>query len=255
VVFCLLSSIVYILNDVVDIERDRLHPLKKNRPIASGEISPRRAIVFAGLLSVLVFIVVYLFFNNEFAVVACGYFALMLFYNFWLKHVVIMDLLVIASGFVLRAIAGVVILNTPEHPVPLTPWFICAVFFLALFIVVCKRRHEVSLLENENAHKHRKVLQSYSLPLLDQFVSITTTATILSYALYAVTGGNADSILHHSKWTILTLPFVVFGIFRYLYLVYQKAQGGSPESLFYNDIWIILCVGLWAISMIFCIVL
>ena len=253
-IFCMISSTVYIFNDIVDVDSDRLHPNKSSRPIASGAISVSRAIVLGVILFLLALSVTCLFLNIPFLIASLTYFLVMLLYIFVLKHCVIFDIMTISLGFVIRAIAGVVVLQTDVRQVPLTPWFVCTVFFLSLFLVVCKRRHEVAVLDRDDAVQHRKVLTEYSLPLLDQMVSISTTATIICYALYSVLGVyTVQGVkIQHPDWVIWTLPFVVFGIFRYLYLVYQKTEGGAPESVLFDDWGIIGCVFLWTVAILFC---
>lgn len=252
--FCMISSAIYVFNDIVDVDSDRLHPKKSKRPIASGAISVSNAVTLGVILFLLAFAIIYVFLNISFLVASLTYFLMMLLYIFVLKHCVIFDIMTISFGFVIRAISGVVVLQTDVRQVPLTPWFICTVFFLSLFLVVCKRRHEVAMLDRDDAVQHRKVLNEYSLPLLDQMVSISTTATIICYALYSVLGVYAVQgvKIQHPNWIIWTLPFVVFGIFRYLYLVYQKTEGGAPESVLFDDWGIIGCVFLWTIAILFC---
>jgi 4-hydroxybenzoate polyprenyltransferase len=221
VLLCLTSGTVYIVNDFLDRERDRLHPVKKNRPMAAGEINPYMALV-AGLLLLAIAITVGLMLNFLFGTLLISYVIMSLAYSVHLKTVVILDVMIIAFGFVLRAVSGGVIIG-----VPLTPWFLLCTMLLALFLAVTKRRHELYLLELEGEN-HRQVLAYYSPALLDQFNSIVTTAAIISYALFTFTSGQTV----HLMWTV---PVVIYGVFRYLYLVHIHNKGGSPEEVLLED--------------------
>ncbi|MED0738690.1 decaprenyl-phosphate phosphoribosyltransferase [Aneurinibacillus thermoaerophilus] len=232
--FCFVSGCVYILNDFVDREADRKHPEKKYRPMASGVLNPYIAILFGVVLLAFSLIVAY-YFNPLFSLVLCIYFTLNVAYSFRLKHIVILDIMIIASGFVFRAIGGGLVIN-----VPLTPWFLLCTMLLALFLAISKRRHELYLLENSRG-KHRKVLEQYSSQLLNQLNSIVTTATIISYALFTFTSG-------HTIYLMWTIPLVIYGIFRYLYLIHMKDKGGSPEKVLLEDKHILLTVLLYGIS-------
>ncbi len=231
--FCLISSCVYIINDYVDREQDRLHPDKKNRPMASGALNPKLAMSFGILLfSISMITAVYL--NVLFAVVLLLYFLINITYSLRLKHVVIIDIMIIASGFVLRAIGGGIVIG-----VELTPWFLLCTLLLALFLAISKRRHELYLLEEDKKH-HRKVLEHYSIDLLNQFNSIVTTATIVFYALFTFTSG-------HSIYLMWTMPLVIYGIFRYLYLIHKHNKGGKPEQVLFEDKHILVTVILYAL--------
>jgi len=219
--FCFVSSCVYILNDFFDREADSKHPKKKNRPMASGALNPHFALVFATIL-LIALLTVALYINTLFAAVLLIYFILNVFYSISLKHVVIIDIMIISSGFVLRAIGGGIIIN-----VQLTPWFLICIMLLALFLAVNKRRSEIILLQN-NKEFHRKVLEKYSPELINQLNSIVTTATIMCYALFTFTSGHTI----HLMWTI---PLVIYGIFRYLYLIHIENKGGSPEKILLED--------------------
>ncbi|CAH1208898.1 Decaprenyl-phosphate phosphoribosyltransferase [Paenibacillus sp. JJ-223] len=234
--FSLVAGCVYILNDYVDRERDRQHPVKRNRPIASGQVSPRQALGFGiGLLVLSVGSAMML--NPLFGVLCIVYFALNVSYSFVLKHIVIMDVMTIAAGFVLRAIAGGVLIH-----VPFTPWFLICTMLLSLFLAIGKRRHELVLLEG-NTGSHRKVLDHYSVTLLDQFNTIVTTATIISYSLFTFTSNRTI----HLMWTI---PLVIYGMFRYLYLVHMKNKGGSPDRVLFEDKPILITVILYVAAVI-----
>jgi 4-hydroxybenzoate polyprenyltransferase len=239
VLFCLVSSCVYILNDYVDREADRLHPDKKHRPLASGAVNPRLALafgicLFAGCLAAAFTV------HSMFALVLAVYFAVNVLYSFKLKHVVIVDLLIIASGFVLRAVGGGLAID-----VPLTPWFLICTMLLALFLAISKRRHELYLMENSGvSQSHRKVLRHYSLDLLNQLNGIVTTATLMSYGLFTFTSGHTV----HLMWTLI---FVIYGIFRYLYLIHMEGEGGRPEKVLLEDKHILVTVMLYAFSVAF----
>lgn len=238
-IFCCLSGVVYIFNDLRDIEQDRLHPVKCGRPIACGAISASAAALWAGIVG-LASILSSFALGVPFALAAIAYFVLNLLYSLWLKHVVIVDVFSIALGFVLRALAGVEIIVTLDPAVDISDWFLMCAFFLALFLAICKRRHESLLVHNAlNGVSTRKVINEYSPALLDQMVAITTTSTVLTYALWAAVGQFADAGM------LYTLPFVVFGIFRYLYLVYKRKAGGEPETVLLTDWPMIVCIALW----------
>ncbi|WP_047151320.1 decaprenyl-phosphate phosphoribosyltransferase [Aneurinibacillus tyrosinisolvens] len=234
--FCFVSSCVYILNDFVDREADRQHPEKRHRPMASGAINPYGALFLGAIL--LVFSLTTAFsFSPLFAVLLVVYFLLNVAYSFKLKHVVILDILIIASGFLFRAIGGGLVIG-----VQLTPWFLICTLLLSLFLAISKRRHELHLLEG-NKGAHRKVLDSYSFDLLNQFNSIVTTATIMSYALFTFTSG-------HTIYLMWTLVFVLYGIFRYLYLIHMEDKGGKPEKVLFEDRHILVTVMLYAFSVV-----
>lgn len=238
--FCVLSGVIYIINDIRDAESDRLHPLKCKRPIASGELPVGVAWVSATILAI-VALGGSLAVNRVFAGYALVYFVMMLAYSIRLKHVVILDLMIVALGFVVRAIAGVKAIELPGEEIPITPWFKTCILFLALFIVICKRRHEIILLSTKAGH-HRPVLEHYSKIFLDQMVSVATAATVISYSLYVTIG---VPNVRGSQHLIYTLPFVLYGVFRYLYLVYKRELGGAPESTFLQDRALLLNVVLW----------
>jgi 4-hydroxybenzoate polyprenyltransferase len=236
ILFCLVSSTVYILNDYNDLEADRAHPTKRFRPMASGALNPVLALSFGAVL-LLGSLALSLYINKLFACVLTLYFLLNVLYSLKLKHVVIIDVMTIAAGFVLRAIGGGVIIG-----VPLTPWFLICTMLLSLFLAIGKRWHEFKLAE-ENGVGHRRVLEQYNAQLLGQMSSIVTTATIMSYALFTFTSGRTI----HLMWTI---PFVLYGIFRYQYLIYVKEKGGSPDKLLFEDKPILLTVVLYAVSVV-----
>ncbi|ETT29340.1 UbiA prenyltransferase [Paenibacillus sp. FSL R5-192] len=236
ILFSLVAGCVYILNDFVDRDRDRQHPVKRYRPMASGQVNPSHALLF-GIILLILSVGTAFMMNLLFGVLCIVYFLLNVSYSFVLKHLVILDMMTIAAGFVLRAIAGGVLIH-----VPFTPWFLICTMLLSLFLAIGKRRNELTLLEG-NTGSHRKVLDNYSITLLDQFNTIVTTATIISYSLFTFT---SDRTIH-LMWTI---PLVIYGMFRYLYLIHIKNQGGSPDRVLFEDKPILITVMLYVISVV-----
>ncbi|HEX9018369.1 MAG TPA: decaprenyl-phosphate phosphoribosyltransferase [Anaerolineaceae bacterium] len=225
VVFCLLSSAIYIINDIKDIESDRIHPRKRNRPIASGKLPIPVAIVAAVVLLLITFVAGY-FLSFWFLVVCAAYFLENVLYSIWLKHVPLIDVLMIALGFVLRVSAGATIIRVERF----SPWLYVATTLLALYIGFGKRRAELTLLA-EGAQSHRRVLEGYNLPLLDQLITVVSSSTIVVYAFYTFSAIG----LPPNHTMMLTIPFVIYGIFRYLYLIQIKHEGGAPEELLLAD--------------------
>jgi len=223
--FCLLSSSVYIINDIFDVESDRQHPTKRNRPIASGRLSTRAAAI-AAVLIVAATLVLAGFLSPGFLVISTIYFVANLAYSGWLKHVPLIDVLMIALGFVLRVGAGVSLIQVERF----SPWLYVVTTLLALYLGFGKRRAELSLLEGE-ALSHRRVLEGYSIGLLDQLITIVSATTIITYSLYTFSAPNLPA--NHTM--MLTIPFVLYGIFRYLYLIQIKNEGGAPEELLLTD--------------------
>lgn len=223
--FCLLSSTVYIINDLADIESDRVHPTKRNRPIASGKLSARTAAAAAGVMLILIFPLAFLL-SPTFALIALAYLVINVLYSTRLKHMVILDVLVLASLYVIRVRAGVELIVVTSF----SPWLYVFTTFLALFIGVGKRRAELNLLAG-GAERSRPVLQGYSLPLLDQMVNVVSSITIITYSLYTFSAENLPG--DHAM--MLTIPFVIYGIFRYMYLVQVEHSGGAPEDVLFTD--------------------
>lgn len=234
VAFTALSSGVYLLNDLKDIEQDRQHPQKRKRPLASGQLAASLATVVAALL-LFGSLAGSLWLNTLFAASLGIYLLLQVLYTLWWKHVVILDVFVIAAGFVLRAIAGALVIHSW-----ISPWLLIVTFLGALFLGLCKRRHELLLLDRD-AGSHRKILLEYTPQLLDQMIGITTASTIMAYSLYTFT---ADG-LPRSHAMMLTIPQVMYGMFRYLYLTYRHDQGGSPEEILLRDRPTRLAIVLW----------
>jgi 4-hydroxybenzoate polyprenyltransferase len=239
VVFCALSGVVYIFNDLADRAGDQRHPLKRMRPIASGRLSPTTALVAAVILG-LVSLTTAVLLSPMFALLASTYVVLLVTYSLVLKHLVIIDALTIAAGFVLRAAAGAVAVF-----VPISHWLLVCTTLLALFLVLSKRRHELTLL-TDGATTHRPILEEYSPYLLDQMIAVVTASTLVAYSVYATSTETAERL--QTTRLGLTIPFVLYGIFRYLYLVHQKRAGGSPADLLLTDRPLLACVGLWALS-------
>jgi 4-hydroxybenzoate polyprenyltransferase len=240
-VFCLLSSSVYLINDVHDREADRQHPDKRTRPIATGELSVRTAIgaavVFAAIALAGAFWI-----NREFGLIAAGYLVLMTVYSFWMKHVVILDVLVLSGGFVLRAAGGAAAVS-----VAFSHWLLLLTLLLALFLGLSKRRAELVAL-SDAASAHRRSLGEYSPYLLDQMIGVVTASTLLAYAFYTISPETVERFgTDKLQWTV---PFPLYGIFRYLYLVHQREGGGSPAETLIDDRPILICVALWAASVV-----
>ncbi len=234
VIFCLLSGGEYIINDIIDLEKDKKHPKKQKRPIASGRLKLNYALISAIILIVGGITASY-FINIPFMILSISYVLLILLYSLRLKHLIIVDLLVISIGFVIRAIAGGVAIN-----VFISPWLIVCTFLLALFLAIAKRRHELVLLGDEGKN-HRKILSEYSTNVLDQMMSIATAALIISYSMY--------TFLSNNYYMMLTIPFAIYGIFRYLFLVHSTNFGGEAEMLF-KDKGMQICIVLWGVTAI-----
>jgi 4-hydroxybenzoate polyprenyltransferase len=238
-VFCALSGVVYIFNDLADRTADQRHPLKRLRPIASGRLSPSTALA-AGIVLGVISLAASVLLSPMFAVLAATYVVLLVVYSIFLKHLVIIDALTIAAGFVLRAAAGAVAVY-----VPISHWLLVCTTLLALFLVLSKRRHELTLLA-DGAMTHRPILEEYSPYLLDQMIAVVTASTLVAYSVYSTSTETAERL--NTTRLGLTIPFVLYGIFRYLYLVHHKRGGGSPADLLLTDRPLLACVGLWALS-------
>jgi 4-hydroxybenzoate polyprenyltransferase len=233
--FCLAAGSIYLINDVVDIEKDRAHPKKRYRPLAAGRLRPGVAVAAAVALILIVLPSAYLLDSldpsgSDFGLlgVVLAYLLIQgLLYTYWLKNIVILDIFTIAAGFVLRAVAGAVVLD-----IPISSWLLICMGLLALFLGLGKRRAELVLLE-EGATEHRRILDEYSVPMLDQLISIVTAATIIAYTLFTSTA----TTLPHTRYPVMmiTVPFVVYAIFRYIYLIHHHEGGGSPEELVLKD--------------------
>lgn len=241
VFFCLVSGAVYIINDVVDRENDRTHPKKRFRPIAAGELGVVPALT-AAVVAVAVALIGGFYLDWRFGLVIAGYFMLQLAYSFVLKRVVVLDVMVVAAGFALRAISGTYVIA-----VQISPWLFVCTILLALFLALAKRRHELLFLEGGGI-SHRSVLGKYSETLLDQMIAVATSATVITYCLYTIAPETVHKFGTHNL--ILTMPFVLYGIYRYLYLVYRREEGGAPEKVFFTDVPLIINVVLWLLSVV-----
>ena len=238
--FCLISSAVYIFNDLADIEADRQHPEKKHRPLPAGQLS-RGAAWTAGILLVALTLPLGWLLSPFFAAVLAIYFLINLAYSRWLKHVPILDVLIIAAGFVLRVHAGTTLIHVERF----SPWLYVVTTLFALFIGFGKRRAEITLLE-KGAGSHRKVLDGYTLPLLDQFITIVSGTTIVAYSLYTFSAPN----LPENHTMMLTIPFMVYGIFRYLQLIQSGHAAGAPDEVALKDRPLQLIVLLWGLAVL-----
>jgi 4-hydroxybenzoate polyprenyltransferase len=238
--FCLISSAVYLFNDIADIEADRKHPIKKLRPIASGQLPVNVALVSALFLTIVVLLLGYLL-APTFALILAVYLLTNLLYSRWLKHVAILDVLIVSSGFVLRVVAGVALITVERF----SPWLYMITVLFSLYIGLGKRRAEMNLLE-QGASAHRKVLEGYTISLLDQYITIVSGTTIVAYSLYTFSAPNLPA--NHAM--MLTIPFVVYGIFRYLQLIQVGHAAGSPDEVALNDRPLQIAVLLWGLAVI-----
>jgi 4-hydroxybenzoate polyprenyltransferase len=240
-VFCLLSGVIYLLNDIADRDADRRHPLKSRRPIASGQVTPRLALGAAVVLAA-VAVPLAFWIRPAFGVVALTYIGLLTAYSARLKHIVIIDVLTIAIGFVLRAVAGAVAID-----VAISHWLLVCTVLLALFLAMSKRRHELTLLA-AGATEHRRILGEYSPYLLDQMIGVVTASTLIAYIFYTISPETVQNF--GTEYLALTIPFPLYGIFRYLYLVHRKEGGGSPAEMLLTDRPLLVCVALWAAAVV-----
>ncbi len=237
VIFCLTAGAVYIFNDIMDIEGDRLHPEKKLRPLAAGMISAETAGGMAFVLLAVALAWAFLL-SIPLGLIVLGYAMLNAGYTLGLKRLVILDVMIISAGFVLRAVAGAVVIS-----VDISPWLLVVATLLSLFLGFAKRRHELITM-GEKAVSHRRSLEEYSPALLDQFMAVVASSTIIAYSLYAFTSTTGRE--HHLL--MFTVPFVIYGLLRYLYLVYQRNEGGSPEMILLKDRPMMITIVLWMVT-------
>jgi len=237
--FCLISGTCYIFNDLQDLKEDQRHPLKSERPLASGRLSRKTALVFFIAISFFSFILAFIL-EPVFFYVLLAYYLMQIAYSIRLKHIVILDVFIVAAGFFLRVIAGGLVID-----VYISPWLLICTLLLALFLALGKRRHEIVILDKK-AESHRPILGEYSPHLLDQMIAVVTASTVISYCLYTISAETVEKF--GTKKLIYTVPFVLYGIFRYLYLIHQKSKGGSPEVLIIKDRPLLLAIILWIIS-------
>jgi len=238
-IFCGLSGAIYLFNDVADVDKDRLHPSKRRRPVASGALPIGAAIAF-GILLLAGCLAAAFRLSPAFGLVALFYGALLTAYSVWLKHLVILDVLTVAAGFVLRAVAGAVAVD-----VEISGWLLICTILIALFLALGKRRHEYRSLTGDAA-AHRPILAEYSEGFLDQMISVVTASTVTTYALYTMSPETVAKF--HTRLLPLTLPFVLYGIFRYLYLLYRRDLGGNPSDLLVTDRGLLLDAVLWMLA-------
>ena len=238
--FCLISSCVYVLNDIMDVNSDRMHPVKKNRPIASGAL-PIKGAYFLVAILLLISVPLSFWLSPAYGIIALIYFGINLAYSIWLKHIPLIDVLIIAACYVLRVAAGVVLITVERF----SPWLYIVTTLFALFIGFGKRRAELTLLEGE-AKSHRRVLDGYNIPLLDQLITIVSGTTVVAYSLYTFTAPNIPA--NHAM--MLTIPFILYGIFRYLWLINVKHAGGAPEELVFTDRPLQVTILLWGLSVL-----
>ncbi len=240
-VFCLISSAVYLLNDVIDRERDRQHPLKRTRPLASGALN-RGVCLWTAFALIASACVWGIFLGSSFLLIGVGYLVLNLFYSWRLKQVVIIDVMTLACGYLLRVLAGTLVIE-----VYTSPWLLLCTFLLSLFLGFGKRRHELVLLEDEAA-EHRDVLVHYSPYFLDQMISIVTTSTLLCYILYTLSPETVGKVGSYNL--LYSVPFVIYGIFRYLYLIHRHSRGGDPAQLVFTDRSLLIAIACWFLSVL-----
>jgi 4-hydroxybenzoate polyprenyltransferase len=240
-IFCALSGVIYLLNDVADRERDRAHPRKRLRPIASGALSVPVAVI-AALVLAAVSLVASAMLGTRFLLAAAAYVVLLALYSVALKHIVLVDVLTVASGFVLRAVAGALAVD-----VEISGWLLICTILIALFLALGKRRHEYLTLDAEAA-RHRPVLGEYSAALLDQMIAVVTASTVTAYGLYTMSPETV--VKFGTEFLPATLPFVLYGIFRYLYLLYRQQLGGNPSELFLSDRALLVNTFLWVLAVL-----
>lgn len=240
--FCLVSGALYTLNDLCDLKEDQLHPVKKNRPLASGQLKKRNAFVIIAVTAATSLALAFSI-NLSFLLIILIYALMQTLYSSWLKHVVIIDIFIVAAGFFLRVIGGALAIK-----VEISSWLIICTILLALFLSMTKRRHEFLILVDK-AREHRPSLKEYNPYLLDQMISVVTASTLIAYCLYTISDDTVRKF--GSRNLIFTTPFVLYGIFRYLYLVHQKDQGGTPEEMILRDKPLLVNIVLWIIAILF----
>ncbi len=238
---CLAASTIYIVNDLVDIERDRLHPKKRHRALPSGQLPIRWAVV-AAIIFPVVALGASLFLTPALTVVLAGYIALHVAYSFWLKNIVIIDVFAIAGGFILRMVAGIVVIDVSNF----SPWLYVCAGLLALFLAIGKRRQELILMAADAAD-YRATYKDYNMALLDDMLRMVTTGSVLTYMLYTI---EAQTIRGNGHRMMLTIPFVVYGVFRYLYLIHVRGKGSAPDELLFEDMPLLAAVAIYGLSVI-----
>ena len=247
IVFCFMSGAVYILNDVFDRRKDTGHPAKSKRPIASGLLGVREAVPVSLLLMAALLVVSWML-GRAFFITAAAFVALNIVYSVFLRNVVILDVFSISFSFLLRAAAGVAVLRPVVPDVEISPWLLICTLFLSLFLGFCKRRNEIVFLEGAGAQAHRNSLKDYSVHLLDQLVGLSATTALISYSIYTVWPSTVEKF--GTSNLVYTIPFVVFGIMRYLYIVYSRNEGGDPSGILLTEKSILIAVFLWFLTTI-----
>lgn len=240
VLLCAISGTVYLINDLADIEKDRQHPTKKNRPIPSGQVPLKMAVVIAIILPSLCLPLSF-WLNFNFGIIVTGYLLLQIAYSLILKKVVIVDVLTIAAGFVLRVAAGVALVQAARF----SPWLYVFTVLLALFLGLGKRREELALLKDQ-ASNTRTILNEYNLPFLDEMMAVVTAGTVMTYAFYTFSAPN----LPDNHLMMLTIPFVIYGIFRYLYVIHVRGNGGAPDEVLLTDKPLQLSISLFGLTVV-----
>lgn len=225
ILLCFVSGTVYLVNDLVDIEKDRQHPTKKNRPIPSGQVPVNAAIITAILLPALCLPLSF-WLDFYFGIILTGYLLLQIAYSLILKNVVIVDVLTLAAGFVLRVAGGVVLVEAERF----SPWLYVFAVLISLFLGLGKRREELALLKDQ-ASNTRTILNEYNLPFLDEMMAVVTAGTVMTYAFYTFFAPNLPA----NHLMMLTIPFVIYGIFRYLYVIHVQGNGGAPDEVLLTD--------------------
>lgn len=245
VVFCILSGMIYIINDIADLEKDKLHDTKRLRPLPAGNLAVSDAVIFVTVISIAALFVSYLI-GVKFFIVAGTFFLFNILYSFLLKKVVLLDVLSISVSFLMRAIAGVEALNAIDETIELSPWLLICTLFLSLFLGFCKRRHELTTMKR--AIMHRESLGEYSSQLLDQLVGITASGAVFSYSIYTIW---PDTVEKFGTTNLLyTIPLVLLGVMRYLFLVYRQDKGGSPAELLLTEKFLLIDVFAWVMLVI-----
>jgi 4-hydroxybenzoate polyprenyltransferase len=242
VLLCLAASTIYVVNDLADIERDRQHPRKKLRPLPSGQVSVPIAAVAAVLLPI-ISVGGAAMLNSRYAVILIFYIALHIMYSFWIKHIVLLDLLTITAGYVLRVAAGVLVIDVARF----SPWLYTCTALLALFLIIGKRRQELLML-GEDANNIRPIFKQYNLPLLDELLRMVTTSILIAYILYTIEA--PSMLLAGNNLALITIPFVMYALFRYQYLIHVKGEGSAPDEVLFQDRPLLASIILWGITFV-----
>jgi 4-hydroxybenzoate polyprenyltransferase len=245
IIFCGLSGVIYLVNDIADIEKDKLHETKRNRPLPAGKLRVSEALIAAVIIGVTALFAAQ-WIGPAFLVVSVIFFALNFFYSFVLKKIVLLDVVSISLSFIIRAIAGVEALAEIDHSIEISPWLLVCTLFLSLFLAFCKRRHE--LINMDEASKHREALAEYNPLLIDQLVGISASGAILSYSIYTIWPDTVQKF--GTTDLVYTIPLVLLGVMRYLYLVYSKEKGGSPSEMLLSERFILIVVFAWILLVV-----